>query len=488
MRQARRDPKQPRGRPIDRLMTGEGLWLGTTGEPAWPVVTDPAGTVGTSYGVYGHAHNLSGEFTNRPALFVIDRDGVIRFVQQYRSTLEVPASEILQVLDDLEEKRLLIAALKNGDAERAEAASVVLGPLGPESKKAIPVLRRALQDSHAGMRASAAAAFCWLGFRAEAAVPALAKALEDEDRRVRRLSAEALARIGPRARAAAPALIKALNDADEQARRSFAEVLRRAPRSSRLIFPTSVREIPLSDEHVRVRSMAVAALERIGAGAVPALTDALKSADPAARINAAEVLGRLGNDGKPAVAALATLLRKDKDARVRETVAEAFARLDHYDPVLVEALKDEDPQVRAMAATAIHDSGGLADWEAVVAVIEVLVKDRDASVRARGYYVLDHRSDASVPTLIKGLQQKNTPMRAGAVELLGQLADEAIQRKEEGRLAVGLLEQALPALQKATKDDEARVRSAAVAALKKLEALKKRELEKRSGEEPGRAG
>src|SRR5262245_44234031 len=152
-------------------MTGEGLWLRETGELAWPVVTDPAGTVGASYGVYGHTHNLSGEFTNRPALFVIDRDGVIRFVQQYRSTLEVPADEILQVLDDLEEKRALIAALKNSDAGLAKAASLVLGPVGAESKKAVPALSQALQDRRPDVRASAAAAFCWLGIRAEAAVP-----------------------------------------------------------------------------------------------------------------------------------------------------------------------------------------------------------------------------------------------------------------------------------------------------------------------------
>src|SRR5262249_3931392 len=297
VRQARRDPKEPRGRPIDKLMTGEGLWLGATGELAWPVVTDPTGTVGASYGVYGHDHNLSGEFTNRPALFVIDRDGVLRFVQQYRSTLEVPADEILQVLDDLEEKRTLIAGLKNKDAKLAKAASLVLGPIGPESKKAVADLSEALHDRRAEVRASAAAALCWLGFRAEAAVPALAKTLEDEAQRVRRLSAEALARIGPPAKAAAPALIKALNDADEQARRSFAELLRQAPRPTGLVFPAPVRGIPVNNEHVRVRSTTVAALVRIGAGAVPALTAALKSADPAARINVAEVLGRLGEDG-----------------------------------------------------------------------------------------------------------------------------------------------------------------------------------------------
>src|SRR5262245_61011431 len=44
----------------------------------------------------------------------------------------------------------------------------------------------------------------------------------------------------------------------------------------------------------------------------------------------------------PAVPELATLLRKDKDALVRETAAHAFLKLGHYDPVLLGALKDDD--------------------------------------------------------------------------------------------------------------------------------------------------
>ena len=65
------------------------------------------------------------------------------------------------------------------------------------------------------------------------------------------------------------------------------------------------------------------------------------------------------------------------------------------------------------------------------------------------------------------------------MELLGQLADAAVKRKEEGRLAVSLLEQALPALTKAIEHDDAEVRSAAVEAVKLIEALKKLHREKR---------
>ncbi len=480
VRQARRDPKEPRSRPIDKLIAGEGLWLRDTGELAWPVVTDPAGTVAASYGVFGGGtHFLSGEFIHRPALFVIDRDGMIRSVQHYKDTQGAQADDILQILDDLEDKRTLISALKEQGAELAKASALVLGPVGPQTEKAVPVLSQALREGNANVRVGAAAALCWLGFRAEPAVPALAQALEDEDRRVRRLSAEALARIGPGAKAAAPALIKALNDADEQARRDFAGLLRRSPPSARVIFPPSVQEIRPSNEHVRIRAMTVAALERIGSGAVPTLIDTLTHTDPAARINAAEVLGRLGEDGKPAAAALATILLKDKDARVREGAAHALARLPHYDSALVVALKDPDPGVRAAALLALEHSGGLAHWEAVLVHVEAL-SDADAAVREGAYGNLDHRADASVETLLKALKQEDAQVRARAAEVLGQLAVEAMKRTaDEGRLRAALVELAAPTLAKAMKDDDPRVREAAAEAVKKTAALKKTGVERR---------
>jgi HEAT repeat protein len=479
LRQAKRDPKEPRNRPIDKVMIGEGLWLRQNGELAWPVVTDPAGIVGASYGVFGAAHFLSGESINRPALFVIDRDSAIRFMQHYKDTQGAQADDILRILDDLEDKRTLISALKEQGAELAKASALVLGPVGPQTAKALPVLRQALREGNANVRAGAAAALGWLGFRAEPAVPALAQALEDEDRRVRRLSAEALARIGPGAKAAAPALIKALNDADEQARREFARLLRRSGPSAQVIFPSSVQEIQVRNEHVRVRAMAVAALERIGSSAVPALIDTLTNTDPAARINAAEALGRLGEDGKPAAAALTTILLKDKDARVREAAAHAFSKLPHYDSALVVALKDSDPGVRAAAIHALEHSGGLAHWEAVLAHGEAL-NDRDAAVREGAYGNLDHRADASVDTLLRALKQKDGQVRARAAEVLGQLAVEAMKRTaDEGRLRAALIGEAAPVLTKAVKDDDPRVRTATAEAVKKIDALKKTGVEKR---------
>jgi hypothetical protein len=71
---------------------------------------------------------------------------------------------------------------------------------------------------------------------------------------------------------------------------------------------------------------AEAALGRIGAPAVPALMDALRSADPNVRKKAIEVLGRMGDDAAPAVPALTAFL-DDPDLGVRKSAARTLGQI-----------------------------------------------------------------------------------------------------------------------------------------------------------------
>lgn len=68
------------------------------------------------------------------------------------------------------------------------------------------------------------------------------------------------------------------------------------------------------------------ALSRIGAPAVPALIDTLRSPDPAVRKKAIEVLGRMGEDAAPAVPALTALLN-DPDLAVRKAAARTLGQI-----------------------------------------------------------------------------------------------------------------------------------------------------------------
>jgi HEAT repeat protein len=68
------------------------------------------------------------------------------------------------------------------------------------------------------------------------------------------------------------------------------------------------------------------ALGRIGAAAVPPLIDALRDRDPAVRLKAIEVLGRMGEDAGAAVPELVRLL-DDPDIDVRKAAARTLGRI-----------------------------------------------------------------------------------------------------------------------------------------------------------------
>src|SRR5262249_16466968 len=178
-------------------------------EWAWPgdvpteVLFDPLSTVSATYGVAFQTQFRDDQnmWSSRPAIFVIDRDGVLRHVDSHEER-DIREDGIFAALDELEHQRTLIAALGANDEARREAARIALAPIGEHTKAAVPHLVKALRDESVQARAAAATALYWIAPKAETAVPALSEALQDRDSRVRRLSSLALARLGPAARSA----------------------------------------------------------------------------------------------------------------------------------------------------------------------------------------------------------------------------------------------------------------------------------------------
>jgi hypothetical protein len=269
-------------------------------EWAWPnkipseVLFDPVSTVSATYGVaFQTQFRDENAWSSRPTIFVIDRDGVLRYVDSHPDQ-DIREEGIFPVLDDLEEQLKLITALQKQVPLR-EAARTALAPIGADTKAAIPPLAKALKDEAAQVRAGAAAALYWIAPTAEAAVPALAKVLGDTDRRVRRLSGLALARIGPGARSALSALIEALKDPDAGVRAATADALKG-------IGPPAQ-------------------------AAVPALSEALKDPDMRVRAAAANGLAAIGPGAKAATRALIEAL-KTQNERVVLAVAAALRKID----------------------------------------------------------------------------------------------------------------------------------------------------------------
>jgi HEAT repeat protein len=121
----------------------------------------------------------------------------------------------------------------------------------------------------------------------------------------------------------------------------------------------------LEDKEVKQRRLALFELEIVGPrvpGVLQAVTIALeKDADPVVRSDAALTLGRMMEDAKDSVPALARALRADKDERVRESAARALLQMMPHAkkalPQLAEALQDSSAPTRAAAAEAIKELG-----------------------------------------------------------------------------------------------------------------------------------
>jgi HEAT repeat protein len=190
----------------------------------------------------------------------------------------------------------------------------------------------------------------------------------------------------------------------------------------------------------------------------------LRSLDPAARLGAADALGRMGPDALSAIPSLLGALN-DGDARVRRRVALALtevlrrandeaqvedvrgaltAALGDPDPgarhaaavalgefrpdpkvaipALIEAAGDDDPQIRGRA---VGELGGFDDG-AARAVIAAATRDREAGVRLQAVSSLSwHHVPARLPAiraaLSPRLKDENEFVRAYAVRTLGGL-------------------------------------------------------------------
>ena len=70
-------------------------------ELTYPILADPAATVSATYGV-AFQMNVHTEWSNRPATFIVDRDGMIRYERRGKTFADRPKpDELLQELDKL---------------------------------------------------------------------------------------------------------------------------------------------------------------------------------------------------------------------------------------------------------------------------------------------------------------------------------------------------------------------------------------------------
>ncbi len=131
---------------------------------------------------------------------------------------------------------------------------------------------------------------------------------------------------------------------------------------------------------VRARvDAAFAVLKGLGKDAVPALVAGLKSPSVEARDLCIEILTNL--HAPEAVDPLLSLLRNDKDARIRCSVA---GRLGQWDPpgarraILDAVWQDRDPSVKTTGLLALEKTAGPEEVSALIDLMTILPSDSDA--------------------------------------------------------------------------------------------------------------
>lgn len=426
-------------------------------------------------------------------------------------------SKVAAVIKDHSDRLLppLVEALDDADEDIRREAALLLKEIGDE--KTLEALLQAMENRDWFVRRSATLA---LGeIKDDRSVEALIKALKDEDEDVRRAAAWALGKLGDMAtdpllrilvegeveerrgaawalgvigdRKASDALVKALEDEDEDVRRgaawALAEIGEEAiPSLNKALEQEGVREI-VSEIMVRMkageesRSREVeetfAREEEVFLSPVELEEISLESEGPvaeeesAAALAVSEVLEKMGwkpEDEEEKADYFIARRQWDKVTEMGELAVDS----------LIQALGDEDGEVRGRAAWALGVIGSARAVEPLVMALEDTV--RDVRVKAAG--ALKKIGSICTDSLVRALREGGDELRKEAARVLGDIKDlraipflvEALRDPEEkvrGRAANALEkigEPAVEALQAVLMDEDLNARTLAASILTKI--------------------
>jgi HEAT repeat protein len=229
-----------------------------------------------------------------------------------------------------------------------------------------------------------------------------------------------------------------------------------------------------------VREEAAAVFRGLGTNAVPGLIALLDSRDPLWRrqlwrygfrlpmkyrsrllrqssvpneetihLAAAMALEVIGPDGKAAAPSLGRVLRSgEREPRAHVATALGCIGKDSL-PILLDALRDPDPDVRRMAMGGLAGLGPAAE-PAIPVLIEKL-KDQDVEMRTKAIGCLGSIGPRAVPALVRAIEQEKGLVRQGAAKALTFVG-----------ASRSLAE---PALWRMVRDEEAASRQQAIATL-----------------------
>jgi HEAT repeat protein len=373
----------------------------------------------------------------------------------------------------------LIACLKNADSHLAQAACQALAQLDKEALPAVPSLVEIVKDRQSPLRARAAFALGKIGPEARVAVPALTETLaEKEDAELRTRTKDALASMGSAAAPAVPALVMAfgreapvaaigstaipelvqlLRNAALQAdakyfletfrakatqgtvRVALLQTLKTEPKAdlrqaaADLLGPSwgepkdivPVLIAALGDADGKVRQTTHEALVRFGTAAQIYLEQIVREPKSSHRLDAVQLLGRLGAKSQTSAPLLVEVLKGETDAppAFRLAIVRSLAGMGYHPrealPILVEALKTGDSIMEMLPLIANH---GRAAKQTDLIICPILLTAPDWTTRRQAGLALGRiglTEEISLPAVKTALTDKHELVRAAAAEVLG---------------------------------------------------------------------
>jgi HEAT repeat protein len=336
----------------------------------------------------------------------------------------------------------LIKMLQNKDEILSRTAVTTLDQLGKPDRADVPLLRTALQDKNERVRTYAAAALGKLGNDARAAVPELIKALQDSVPLIRQYAAQSLGKVGADAKeSVVRALTDVLKDEDKGVRLAAAEAM------TLVLSPLAAADLPvvleelLGHKDVEAREHGVRALGQLRAEAakvLPVLSELCKPATAKRlRLAALASLAQLGPAAKPALPVLVEAL-KDSDAELRQAASLALAKLGPAArpalAALAEALKDSDRSIRQNAVISLGKIGPEAK-DTAPALGKLLLQEKDRDLRLQIVIALGEIGNGAkkaVPDLVQAFADEELEKELSLITQVKDLGPVVMPKNPQG--------------------------------------------------------
>jgi HEAT repeat protein len=345
----------------------------------------------------------------------------------------------------------VVKAMSDPAIDVRRKAAYTLGRIDAEPEKVVNVLVTALGDADNDVRQMAAQS---LPKMSKVAVPVLIKSLNSDKAEIKMMSIKILGDIGSEAAPAIPELKDILftgKNGAEQAADALAAIGAQSLKA--------LTAAAQNDGNNSTRMLAVRALHKIGAPAVPTFVDLLGAKHVDVQRQVAALLGGMLVQDKSVVIALG-FATKDKDFQVR---ANALASLQQMgtgaklaEPYVVALLTDLDPQIRLSAFNTLRSIGvdpqpglkkALSNPDATVRIttaslmvqlnLEVAlaepillegVKHKDEALKTQAAYALALRGlqgDVVLPIFLAALKNETPSVRRQAAEMIAKYGPKA---------------------------------------------------------------